>query len=55
VRYGVVALLLWWANWVGINGLAGWGLQRNFAALALVPALAGCSYILQKKVVFKTL
>jgi hypothetical protein len=47
-----LALLLWWANWAGITGLAGWGLQRNLAALALVPVLAGFSYIIQKIFVF---
>jgi hypothetical protein len=52
VRYGLLALLLWWANWAGITGLAGWGLQRNLAALALVPVLAGFSYIIQKIFVF---
>jgi len=53
VRYGLLALLLWWANWAGITGLAGWGLQRNLAALALVPVLAAFSYTAQKWVVFR--
>jgi hypothetical protein len=53
LRYGFLALLLWWANWAGITGLAGWGLQRNLAALALVPVLAALSYVLQKAVVFR--
>ena len=53
LRYGLLALLLWWANWAGITGLAGWGLQRNLAALALVPVLAALSYVLQKAVVFR--
>jgi hypothetical protein len=53
LRYGLLALLLWWANWAGITGLAGWGLQRNLAALALVPLLAALSYVLQKAVVFR--
>jgi hypothetical protein len=53
LRYGLLAVLLWWANWAGITGLAGWGLQRNLAALALVPVLAALSYVLQKAVVFR--
>jgi putative flippase GtrA len=53
IRYGLLALLLWWANWAGITGLAGWGLQRNLAALALVPMLAAVSYTAQKWVVFR--
>jgi hypothetical protein len=48
-----LALVLWWANWAGITGLAGWGLQRNLGALALVPVLAVVSYIAQKWVVFR--
>ena len=53
LSYGLLALLLWWCNWAGITGLAAWGLQRNLAALALVPVLAALSYVLQKAVVFR--
>jgi putative flippase GtrA len=53
LRYGLLAVLLWWANWAGITGLAGWGLQRNLAALALVPLLAAVSYTAQKWMVFR--
>jgi hypothetical protein len=53
LRYGLLAVLLWWANWAGITGLAGWGLQRNLAALALIPLLAAVSYSAQKWVVFR--
>jgi hypothetical protein len=52
LRYGCLALVLWWANWAGITGLAGWGLQRNLAALLLVPLLAAMSYVLQRLFVF---
>jgi hypothetical protein len=52
-RYGLLALVLWWANWAGITGLAGWGLQRNLAALLLVPLLAALSYTAQKWLVFQ--
>ena len=53
LRYGLLAVLLWWANWAGITGLVGWGLQRNLAALAMIPLLAAVSYSAQKWVVFR--
>ena len=53
VRYGLLALLLWWANWAGITALGHWGLQRNLAALLLVPLLAAFSYTAQKWLVFQ--
>jgi putative flippase GtrA len=52
LRYGLLALCLWWGNWLGINGLAGLGWSRNLAALALVPGLAAVSYAVQKVLVF---
>jgi hypothetical protein len=52
LAYGVLALLLWWANWAGITALAALGVQRNLGALALVPVLAAISYAAQKLVVF---
>ena len=53
MSYVAMALLLWWANWVGISGLAALGLSRNLAALLLIPVLAAVSYTLQKLVVFR--
>ncbi|NDF62926.1 MAG: hypothetical protein EB136_08450 [Synechococcaceae bacterium WBB_3_034] len=53
LRYLLLALVLWWANWAGITALAGWGLQRNLAALAMIPLLAAVSYSAQKWVVFR--
>ncbi len=50
--YGFLALLLWWGNWGGIQGLAALGWSRNWAALALVPLLAALSYLAQKTLVF---
>jgi len=52
MRYGLLAVVLWWANWAGITGLAGWGLQRNLAALLVIPLLAKLSYALQRIFVF---
>jgi hypothetical protein len=51
--YVLLALLLWWANWTGISALAAQGLQRNLAALLLVPLLAVISYTIQKLLVFR--
>ena len=50
--YGGLALLLWWGNWAGITGLAQFGWSRRLAALALIPVLAACSYLMQKHVIF---
>ena len=52
--YGVLAVLLWWCNWGGIQGLAAMGWPRNWAALLLVPVLAVISYLAQKTVVFRS-
>lgn len=51
--YGLLALLLWWCNWGGIQGLAALGLPRHWAALALVPLLAAVSYLAQRALVFR--
>ena len=53
LSYAVMALCLWWCNWVGISVLARWGLSRNLAALLLIPLLAALSYTVQKLVVFR--
>ena len=53
--YLLMAVLLWWGNWIGISALSGWGLSRNLAALLLIPVLAAVSYTLQKLVVFRQL
>jgi hypothetical protein len=52
LAYGVLAVVLWWCNWGGIQGLAVLGWPRGWAALALVPLLAALSYLAQKTVVF---
>ena len=50
--YGLLALLLWWANWAGIQALAQHGWSRQLAALALITPLAALSYGAQKWLVF---
>ena len=52
--YGVLAVLLWWCNWGGIQGLVLLGWPRNWAALVLVPVLAVISYLAQKTLVFRS-
>ena len=51
--YAVMALLLWWCNWAGIDWLAVFGLTRNLAAFLLIPVLAAVSYTVQKLVIFR--
>ena len=53
IAYGLMALGIWWCNWVGIDWLAGLGLTRNLAALMLIPVLAALSYAVQKLVIFR--
>jgi len=53
LRYSLLALVLWWANWSGIDALVRWSLPRHLAALVLVPLLAALSYSLQKLLVFR--
>ena len=50
--FGLLALLLWWGNWVGIQALAQFGWSRQLAALALIVPLAAISYGAQKLLVF---
>jgi hypothetical protein len=52
-RYVVLAALIWCSNWAGIVLLAQLGMRRSWAALLLVPLLAGLSYAAQKLVVFR--
>lgn len=51
-RYLLLAMLLWWSNWLGINLIAGVGVTRNLAAVLMVPLLAILSYVAQKRLVF---
>ena len=53
LSYALMALLLWWCNWAGIDWLAALGLTRNVAALMLIPVLAALSYTVQKLVIFR--
>lgn len=52
LRYGLLALFLWWGNWAGIQLLVHFGWSREIAALALIIPLAAVSYGFQKWMVF---
>jgi putative flippase GtrA len=51
--YGLVSALVWGVNWGGIRLLSGEGVNRNLAALLLVPVLPVISFSLQKRFVFR--
>lgn len=51
--YVVLALLLWWLNWVGINWLSSFGTSKNLTALMLIPFLAAFSYAMQRSFTFR--
>ena len=52
LSYAVLALLLWWCNWAGIDWLLLLGIHKSLAALLLIPVLAALSYAVQKLVIF---
>jgi putative flippase GtrA len=51
--YGGLAAAIWLLNWLGIRLLAGAGLPRTWAAVAMIPLLAALSYGVQKTLVFR--
>ena len=52
VMYLAWAVLMWLANWSGIDKFSGFGLSRNVSALLMIPILAVSSYIVQKFFIF---
>ena len=46
------AVLMWLANWSGIDAITGLGLSRNASALLMIPILACSSYFVQKIIIF---
>ena len=46
------AVLMWLANWSGIDAFSALDLSRNVSALLMIPILACSSYIVQKIVIF---
>ena len=52
LMYLTWAVLMWLANWSGIDAFSGLGLSRNISALLMIPILAASSYIVQKLVIF---
>ena len=51
--YALVSALVWGVNWGGIRLLSSEGINRNLAALLLVPILPVISYGLQRRFVFR--
>ncbi len=52
LRYLLLALALWWSNWVGISLISGLGVSRNLAGIAMISPLAIISYLIQKQRIF---
>ena len=52
IKYIFSTLFIWILNWSGINFLSITGINKNIAALLLIPFLAFVSYSIQKNKVF---
>ena len=52
IKYILLTLFIWILNWFGIYFLSISGINKNIAALLLIPFLAFLSYSIQKKKVF---
>jgi hypothetical protein len=52
-KYALFAMVMWCLNWSGISALVVLGMQRNLAALFLIPLLAPISYTIQRLLVFR--
>ena len=53
VLYAIASAIIWLVNWGGILSLARHGVQRNLAALVMMPLLPLISYGLQRRFVFR--
>lgn len=53
LRYLILMTSLWLINTGGIEAAKAMGINRNFAALALIPFLAVLSFLIQKHIIFK--
>ena len=53
VRYFVLMMSLWLLNWTGIYVLQGFNVSKNAGGLLMIIPLAGYSYSLQRRWVFK--
>ena len=52
-KYLMLALILWYLNCILISTLFNYGLNKNIAAVIIIPLLVIISYTLQNKYVFK--
>ena len=53
VLYAIASAIIWLVNWGGILFLARHGVQRNLAALVMMPVLPLISYGMQRRFVFQ--
>ena len=51
-KYFIFAFLFWIINWNGIFIISNYGIDKNIAALILIPFLACISYLIQKNKIF---
>lgn len=52
-KYLMLALILWYLNCILISTLFNYGLNKNIAAIIIIPLLVIISYTVQNKYVFK--
>ena len=52
LKYFLFAFLIWILNWSGIFIMSNYGINKNIAALVLIPFLASISYLIQKNKIF---
>tara|TARA_B100000900_G_C20587656_1_gene720290 strand:- start:755 stop:1057 length:303 start_codon:yes stop_codon:yes gene_type:complete len=53
IKYFILALSVWVINWFGIEFITTLKINKNIAAIILIPFLVIISYICQKHFVFK--
>ena len=52
-KYFLLSLLGWNLNWIGINFLGDFNINKNISAIIMIPFLAGFSFYFQKYIVYK--
>tara|TARA_B100000886_G_C20384144_1_gene475266 strand:+ start:756 stop:1109 length:354 start_codon:yes stop_codon:yes gene_type:complete len=51
-KYFLFAFSIWIINWNGIILISNYGINKNLAAIILIPFLASFSYLIQKNKIF---
>ena len=52
-KYLMLAFIMWYLNFILISTLFNFGLNKNIAAIIIIPMLVIVSYIVQNKIVFR--